>query len=162
MSFSGVVGETFAALAVSLATGRDKSGAELDLQQALVGLKAPVDPLERRLGVKGDLVGIHQPHERSASEMTWDNHIHLSRDKVFRVGDRCFDHANTAVACNCVYAKALPSSGSSCIGCFGGRVVGAVQEEQSYGSEAAGPGPIHGAVHVDLIQASRGGDNGLL
>ena len=137
MSFSGVVGETFAALTVSLATGRDERGAELDLQQALVGLKAPVDPLERRLGVKGNLVGIHQPHERSVSEMTWNNDIHLSRDEDLSVGDRCFDNANTAVACKRVYAKALPSSGSSCIGCSGGRVVGAVQEEQSYGGEAA-------------------------
>ena len=72
MSFSGVVGETFAALTARLATGRDEGGAELDLQQALVGLKTTVDPLKRRLGVKGDLVGIHQPHECSASEMTWD------------------------------------------------------------------------------------------
>ena len=67
MSFSGVVGEAFAALAVGLAAGRDEGGAELDLQQALVGLEAAIDPLERRLGVEGDLVGIHQPHESSAS-----------------------------------------------------------------------------------------------
>ena len=68
MSFSSIVGETFAALAIGFDAGRDEGGAELDLQQALVGLEAAIDPLERRLGVEGDLVGIHQPYECSASE----------------------------------------------------------------------------------------------
>ena len=67
VSFSCIVGEAFAALAVGLAAGRDEGGAELDLQQALVGLEAAINPLERRLGVEGDLVGIHQPHKRSVS-----------------------------------------------------------------------------------------------